>query len=202
MTPDPFPRENPTATPAQSLNFNPAVNRTFRLPRLEPQFYRGTAVIHWSMSIAGRKTGWLTDHFHAHFRETMLHTAARQNLLCPAYCLMPDHIHLMWMGTTPASDQKQGMKFLREHLGEKLKPFAFQHQAYDHVLRDNERKRQAFAMICFYILDNPRRATLFERAPEWRFSGAIVPGFPTLNPTEDGFWRIFWEVYATALNPK
>jgi hypothetical protein len=37
------------------------------------------------------------------------------------------------------------MKFLREHLGPALCPHRFQHQAHDHVLREEERTRGAFA---------------------------------------------------------
>ena len=68
------------------------------LPRLAPEFYRGFAVVHWTITLERRATGWLDDLFHLHFRELLLHAAARQGLLCPAYVLMPDHIHLLWMG--------------------------------------------------------------------------------------------------------
>ena len=33
-----------------------------------------------------------------------------------AYCLMPDHLHLVWMGLKLESDQLNGMAFLRKHL--------------------------------------------------------------------------------------
>ena len=66
-------------------------NRSFYLPRLTRESYQGDAVIHWTMPMALRGTGWLTDQFHFQFREIMLHTAAREGLFCPAYCLMADH---------------------------------------------------------------------------------------------------------------
>src|SRR5207249_4344953 len=111
-------------------------NRNFYLPRLEPEFYLGDAVVHWTMPIADRNKGWLTDLFHARFREITLHAAVRQNLLCPVYCLMPDHIHLIFMGLSFDSDQKKAVKFLRERVRSELQPNRFQHQAYDHVLRE------------------------------------------------------------------
>jgi putative transposase len=66
----------------------------------------------------------------------MLHAAARSQLLCPAYCLMPDHLHLVWMGLRKQSDQLSVMKFLRIH----LEPYLgdqrqWQHQPHDRVLR-------------------------------------------------------------------
>src|SRR5271168_121384 len=105
--------------------------RTFYLPRLNREFYQGAAVIHWTLTVFDRKSGWLNDSFHCRFRELLLHTAVREGLLCPAYCLMPDHIHLLWMGLRQDSDQRNGMKFLREHLGARLQPHYFQHQAHD-----------------------------------------------------------------------
>lgn len=123
-------------------------NRDFYLQRLPREHYQADAVVHWTMPIAMRGTGWLDDAFHAQFREIMLHAAAREGLFCPTYCLMPDHIHLVWMGMLRESDQKNGMKFLREYLAPKLRPHRFQHQAHDHVLRVEQRKRDAFAKAC------------------------------------------------------
>src|SRR5208283_2456537 len=90
------------------------------LPRLKREFYQADAVVFWTLPVAHRAQGWLDAPFHAAFREMMLHTAAREGLLCPAYCLMPDHLHLVWMGLRHHTDQRNGMKFLRAHLGPAL----------------------------------------------------------------------------------
>ena len=87
-----------------------------RLPRLPREYYQGDAFVHWTLSIRDRATGWLTEKFHARFRELMLHAAAREGLFCPAYCLMPDHLHLVWMGLRLDSDQRNAMSFLRTYL--------------------------------------------------------------------------------------
>ena len=168
---------------------------------LNREFYQGDAVVHWTLTVAQRGTGWLNELFHARFRELMLHAAAREGLFCPAYCLMPDHIHLLWMGLHRDSDHRNGMKFLREHLGMALHPHRFQPQPHDHVLREEERKRNAFAKICFYILANPVRAGLIKELEIWPFCGAIVPGYPDLHPRVEDFWPKFWKLYLTALAP-
>jgi putative transposase len=186
----------PAATKKGMASAELNVNRRFYLPRLPAEFYEGDAVIHWCVGMEDRAIGWLTPTFHAAFREIMLHAAARQKLLCPAYCLMPDHLHLVWMGLKRQSDQRKGMKFLKEHLASALLPFHFQHQAHDHVLREAERKRNAFVKVCFYILDNPRRAGLVEHQDQWQFSGAVLPGYPNLHPLQEDFWRLFWKLYA------
>ena len=171
-------------------------DRSFYLPRLDRRYYQGHAVVHWTLPVAQRGTGWLNAAFHARFREIMLHAAAREKLVCPIYCLMPDHLHLVWMGLHPASDQRRGMKFLREHLGPSLRPHRFQHQAYDHVLRESERRRGAFQTVCFYIRDNPRRAGLVAQPEDWAFAGAIIPGYPVMDLADEKFWTRFWKLYA------
>jgi REP element-mobilizing transposase RayT len=176
-------------------------NRNFYLPRLPRGHYQGDAVVHWTMPMAVRGTGWLNETFHARFREIMLHASAREGLLCPTYCLMPDHIHLVWMGLRRDSDQRHGMKFLREHLGPALRPHRFQHQAHDHVLREAERTRGAFAKVCFYIIDNARMAKLVNHPKAWPYAGAIVPGYPSLCPLADDFWPLFWKLCLAAREP-
>src|SRR5439155_8879272 len=38
------------------------------LPRLSPEFYRGFAVVHWTITLERRAKGWLNDLFHSQFR--------------------------------------------------------------------------------------------------------------------------------------
>jgi len=153
------------------------------------------------LTVFDKKTGWLTDSFHHRFRELMLHAAARERLVCPTYCLMPDHIHLVWMGLRFDTDQKNGMSFLRTHLKPLLAPHRFQPQPHDHVLGDEERQRNAFAKVCSYILNNPLKAGLVTVPTEWKFSGAVVPGYPDIDPTDDEFWPLFWKLYLEMRDP-
>jgi putative transposase len=109
---------------------------------------------------------------------------------------MPDHIHFMWMGLRIDSDQLNAMKFLRTQLEPELGgKREWQHQAHDHVLREEERRRNAFASVCFYILQNPVRAKLVESAEQWQFHGAIIPGYPRLHPAQEQSWPLFWKLY-------
>jgi len=180
------------------------------LPRLEPEFYRGFAVVQWTITLEHRATGWLDDRFHLHFRELLLHAAAREGLFCPVYVLMPDHLHLVWLGLRVDSDQRNAMKFLRKHLAAELArrsavaalgrepqipPFELQKQSHDSVLREQDRLRGAFEKSCFYVLDNPRRKGLVEHPRDWPHWGAVVPGYPFLHPLAEDFWELFWKLY-------
>ena len=168
--------------------------RSYYLPRLPRPYYQADAIVHWTLTTFDRAQSWLDDSFHARFRELMLHTSAREGLFCPAYCLMPDHLHLVWMGLRPDTDQLNGMSFLRTHLEPALAPARFQPQAHDHVLRSEERRPDALMASVSYDLQNPVIKGLAGEPGEWPFMGCVVPGYPKLHPLEENFWPKFLEV--------
>jgi len=178
------------------------------LPRLAPEFYCGFAAVHWTITLERRNKGWLDELFHLRFRELLFHIVAREALFCAAYVLMPDHMHLVWMGLSTSSDQRNAMKFLRKHLATELArcsptgaEFGLQKQSHDSVLREKDRMRGAFAKTCFYVLDNPRRKGLVEHPKDWPYLGAVVPGYPFLHPLADDYWESFWKLYRQKREP-
>ena len=177
------------------------LNRAFSLPRLAPEYYQADAVVFWTLTTFDQASGWLTPSFHQKFRELMFHASAREGLVCPIYCLMPDHLHLVWMGLRLDSDQRKGMAFLRTYLEPELAPATFQPQAHDEVLREEKRKRNAFAKVCFYVAANPSRAGLCKETDVWPFSGCVMPGYPRMNPFEEAFWPRFWRIYEKLRQP-
>ena len=148
--------------------------------------------------MAGRSTGWLGAGFHAAFREVALHAAVRENLFCPIYTLMPDHMHLIWMGVSDRSDQRLATRFLRGCLGPLLKSSKWQHQPHDRVLRESDRMERAFMRTAHYIAENPVRAGLVDRAHVWPYTGCVVPGYPDLHPLNADFCEKFWRLYRSA----
>lgn len=155
-------------------------------------------MIHWTQSILDRKRGWLDELVHARFREILLHVGTREGLFCPTYCLMDDHIHLLWMGLKRTTDQRRAMAFLRTHLEPLLAPAKFQPQAHDRVLRQFQREQDAFAKVYAYILNNPVRQGLVSRAEEWPYYGAVIPGYPRLDPLDSKFGPLLWQLYWAA----
>lgn len=171
------------------------------LRRLPDESYKGHAVVHWSMSLDQRKTGWLSDGFHFRFRELLTHTAFRYQLICPCYVLMPDHFHLIWMGYDEAgSNQRVAMRFLRKQTNRVLRPMGFelQKQGHDHVLREKSRKQSVFETVVGYVRENPLRAGLVkgsEELPDYRYAGCLVPGYPESQMWDERFWESFWKLY-------
>jgi len=188
--------------PPRPPNSKPRSAFSHYLPRLRREFYQADAVVFWTLPVAHRSRGWLSESFHAAFREMMLHTAAREGLFCPAYCLMPDHLHLVWMGLRRDSDQRNGMKFLRARLGPWLAPARFQHQPHDHVLKPEERQRHAFSVACAdYVLLNPLKAGLVKAPEDWPYLGAVVPGYAGVKPFEGDYWPWLWKLYYATREP-
>ncbi|MFO1042219.1 MAG: hypothetical protein U0941_10555 [Planctomycetaceae bacterium] len=165
------------------------------LKRLPPDFYCGQACVHWSMTIEDRKTGWLVPTFYYKFRELLTHTMFRYGICCPVYCLMPDHLHMLWLGILDSADQRVAIKFLRRQLNPALESFhaRLQEQAYDHVLRDDERHLVALQAAVDYIARNPERKNLVpvDAFRDYAYTGCLIPGYPDLEPFQPDFWSLF-----------
>ena len=166
------------------------------LPRLAPEFYRGRACVHWTLTIENRAVGWLTPEFFQAWQFALLHACARTELVSPAFVLMPDHIHLLWLGLNDhGSDQRLAIGFLRKNLVEHLAPAVWQRQPFDHVLRDKERDHDAFSGTAHYIFENPVRAGLVGRWQDYPHLGCCVPGYPEFDVRTGDYWERFWRCY-------
>jgi len=169
------------------------------LKRLPPEHYRRQAYVHWSLTIHERKTGWLVPIFYYKFRELLTHAAFRFGFSCPIYCCMPDHIHLLWIGIDEGCDQRIAMRYFRKHLNSVLEKLnsKLQPQAFDHVLPEEERERDAFEAVAEYIALNPERKRLVPVGgyADYKYTGCLVPGYPELKPFEAGYWDRYWRVH-------
>ena len=135
------------------------------LKRLDPSHYEGISYVHWTMCLKANATGWLDIQHHRALRAVCLHALAREFLCCPAYCLMPDHAHFLFVAYDARAKQRAAVRWMRRQWNQLLAPHELQHQPFDHVLREADRTREAFANVAGYILRNPERARLVE---DWR----------------------------------
>jgi len=178
------------------MNTDPP-GHTGRLRRLAAGAYGGFACVHWTMAMEKRSAGWLNDLLHARLREAILHSCARYGLICPVYTLMPDHAHFVLLGIHESADQRLAVRLLRRQWTALLAcEHELQRQPFDHLLREEEREREAFQSVAHYLLENPVRAGLVARREDWPFLGCLVPGYPSLDPRSAGFWESFWMAHA------
>jgi REP element-mobilizing transposase RayT len=181
------------------LNSDSRLELQSYLKRLPPENYRGEAYVHWTMSMKDRKTGWLIPIFYYKFREILTHTMFRYGLLCPIFCCMPDHIHLLWIGLFEESDQLHAAKYFRKQISPILGKLdaELQKQPYDHVLKEVERERTEFETVAEYIARNPERAGLVrpDGFKEYHYTNCLVPGYPELAFKQTDYWERFWRAH-------
>lgn len=169
-----------------------------RLKRLPSEYYRGFAWVHWTLTIEARKQGWLDTRFFYKFRELLAHVAFRNRIACPIFCLMPDHLHLLWCGLAESSDQLLAMRHLRTDLNECLKRIGFelQRQSYDQALKAEELERDAIELLVEYIARNPERQGLVEidGFASYPYTSCLMPGYPLLRLFQPDSWDRVWRV--------
>lgn len=102
------------------------------------------------------------DHF--------LRIAKQEGILIPAYCVMPDHVHLLVEGADDGANLPKFVKLAKQHSGyafkQKYRQRLWQEGYYEHVLRDAEKTEE----VIEYIVSNPVRSRLVESPddyPHW-----------------------------------
>lgn len=91
-----------------------------------------------------------------------------------AYTFMPDHVHKVIKGRTSTSDAKKYIKLAKQYSGfYHSKAFGsrlWQRYGYDRVgLRDDEPRAWVR-----YVIENPARRGLVEKAEDYPFSGSSI----------------------------
>ena len=112
---------------------------------------------------------------------TILTTAATFGFAVPAYCLMPDHIHLLLAALSQTADLAAFMKQAKQLGGlayRQARGQSLWHSGYyDRILRDDE----ATFAVARYILENPVRAELAQELGEWPHAGSSCYTWPELR---------------------
>ena len=100
----------------------------------------------------------------------------RQNCVVYTFCLMPDHLHFL---VSPRQDGISVLTFTDQYKGKatnqswtaKWRGRLWQPRYYDHIVRSDE----SLIAIAEYILNNPVRKHLVERAEDWAWGGHMNP---------------------------
>jgi putative transposase len=106
--------------------------------------------------------------------DQLLRSAKAKTFEVLAHGVMPDHLHALVVGLTPASDVKEFVRSYKQHTGHWWKhehgqssPL-WQASYYERVLRDEDRNEG----VIRYILMNPVRAGLVNDPREYPYLGA------------------------------
>lgn len=127
--------------------------------------------------------------------EELRKVADRMKVLVHAFCVMPDHVHILVEGQTPNTDVvkfvtqwKQGTGYMFRH---ELPPRFWQRRFYDHVLRHPEDSES----VAWYIWMSPVRKGMVTEPRAYPFSGSFTVEWPRSVPREQT-WVPPWKLAA------
>jgi putative transposase len=116
---------------------------------------------------------------------------ATRDFAVPAYCLMPDHVHLLLEGVRDDADLREAVRVWKQLVGYAWKRRTtlqlWQTGFHDHVLRDRDDTRA----VVRYLLNNPVRAGLVQNAADYPWSGSSHYSFEELAE-HAGDWHPSW----------
>ena len=100
----------------------------------------------------------------------------KKNILIFAYCLMPDHLHLLISLPEKLESLSKIIKDFKSYTTKTYREQTnrnrlWQRRFYDHIVR----KQEDLTQICEYILNNPVRKGLIEDSKDYEYSGLLDP---------------------------
>jgi putative transposase len=130
---------------------------------------------------------FLQSDFNLYFLEQLRQQSAAHQFSAPAYCLMPDHVHLLVGALVVKSNLAPFVKALKQITGFEFERRTgkrlWQRYYYDHVLRPKDDPDS----VAWYIWLNPVRAGLCEESKEYPFLGSLTGLWPPgMRP--DSIW--------------
>jgi len=152
------------------------------------------AVYHITSRGDGREDIFLSDDDREVFLGVLENVVERFGWLCHAYCLMPNHYHLMI--ETPTANLSAGMRQLN---GVYTQRFNRSHDQVGHVFQGRFKailveKDAHLLSLCSYIVRNPVAADMVDDVTAWHWSSyratvglAAIPAFLTVSWVLDQF---------------
>ena len=114
-----------------------------------------------------------TEHVDVAWRQ-ILRAAHDQRFAVPAYCFMPDHLHLLIHGQADDSDCRRFVAQAKQlsgfHYWKRFGTHLWQHYGFERTLREHEDT----SSVARYIVENPVRAGLVTSPSEYPFLGSSV----------------------------
>jgi REP element-mobilizing transposase RayT len=139
--------------------------------RLRPEDYFGRRIYFATLCCAGRRVFGDEEKGQLVLKE-LIACSARQKFALHAYCVMPDHLHLVAEGAATGCDllrfihrfkQCTGFQY-RQESGQQL----WRGRFYEHILRREDRVED----VACYVWWNPVRAGLCSKPKEYPLSGS------------------------------
>ncbi len=176
---------NPSTSSGRAVRrtaFIPVLLYNCRLQRrrrfhLSKNFYIGRRTYFLTICSAGRAQIFLNRTLAEKVILFLKQDAAATDFLLHAWCLMPDHLHILAEGTHEQSDLFQFIRRFKHRTATEFsstdRTRLWQHNFYEHIVRN----RETVARIAGYIWMNPVRARLCQLPNEYPFAGSLTLGW-------------------------
>ncbi|HXA81795.1 MAG TPA: transposase [Methylomirabilota bacterium] len=134
-----------------------------------------------------RRRCFVQTDFNQYFVEKLREQSAVHQIAAAAYCLMPDHVHLLMEALAVNSNLAPFVKALKQVTGFEFERRTgqrlWQRYYYDHVLRPKDEPDG----VAWYIWLNPVRAGLCEEPRDFQFLGSLTGLWPP-GTRPDSIW--------------
>jgi REP element-mobilizing transposase RayT len=141
--------------------------------RLPKEYYEGELSVVFTLCIKGSVKVFIDPDIVNIFIGFLTSAVIRSGCIIPGYCFMPDHQHLIIMGTNNDSDILKAIIAYKQRTGywmsRNRRGMRWQKDFYDHLIRTDER----LATHVRYILDNPVRKGLVSSWEHYPYRGSI-----------------------------
>lgn len=159
--------------------------------RLRHFAYKGLHAYFLTLCTHNRHRAFTDRDFAAFAVEQLLQQAKVRGFAIIAYCLMPDHVHLVLQGITEGADLKGLMASWNTRTAyewrQRRRSRLWQPGYYDHVLRDGD----DYLGVARYVLMNPVRGGLVARPEDYRWSGSTeYPIREIISAAQE--WKPWW----------
>jgi len=164
--------------------------------RLHANDYIGERSYFVTICCAGRRAVFAERARAKHVVEILAKHAVAHRFAIYAYCVMPDHFHMLASGLVPSSDLLAFVRNFkqttsRKYFGEHKQPL-WQKKFYDHILRPGSNADA----VAGYIWMNPVRKGLCASPQEYPHSGSFVVDWKkAFLPSE--LWTPAWKTKTT-----
>lgn len=166
--------------------------------RLRSERYFGRQLYFLTLCFYERRHVGSHPRFAAWLIRRMRSHAQTSGFLLHAYCVMPDHLHMLVQGANDASDLRAFVESFKQDTGFRFQASArrrlWQFKYYDHIVR----RADSADRIAWYIWTNPPRQGLCRTHRDHPFSGSFTDAGMEmfLGPATES-WTPPWKTLAS-----
>ncbi|HKW62918.1 MAG TPA: transposase [Candidatus Acidoferrum sp.] len=165
------------------------IHKSIRLPE---DRYRSSEWYFITFCCEGRQTVFLQKARAEWLLKNIQATSIAHAIAVHAYCIMPDHVHLLLQRRDPLSDVLKFLKLLKQRTGYEYKQETgrglWQKKSYDRILREGDSPDA----VAWYIWMNPVRRGFCNKPGEYVFSGSLTGQGPSSQPPTQS-WLPPWK---------